>query len=141
MNLPPISKGHALVAVGIIIILGAISLGTFALAQPTQNVAPALLGTITPTPAHPDWKEYSNPAFGYSLRYPPNMVYREWQPAADILHSVSFYDGEDISQPIYLIPEVSVTVFANPNKQGARDWTIAHSTQAGNVPDKSSASS
>jgi murein DD-endopeptidase MepM/ murein hydrolase activator NlpD len=139
MNFLPIPKKHALVALGIILFLTAISLGTFALAQPIQNVAPALLGTITPTPAHPDWKEYSNPAFGYSLRYPPNMVYREWQPAADILQSVSFYLGEDISQPIYLIPEVSVTVFANPNKQSARDWTMAHSVQAGKVPDKSSA--
>lgn len=141
MTFLPVSKKHTLVVLGLVLFLAAVSFGFFVIAQPTQNVAPALLGTITPTPAHPDWKEYSNPAFGYSLRYPPNMVYREWQPAADILHSVSFYLADDINQPLYLIPEVSVTVFANANKQGAREWTLAHSAQAGNAPEKGSAAS
>ncbi len=138
-----INKKHAVVASSLVLFLIAISLGMFAIAQPTENVAPAFLGTITPKAtlaavAHPDWKEYSNPAFGYSLKYPPNMVYREWQPAADILQSVSFYLADDIDKPLYLVPEISVSVFANPNKQSAREWMLARSERTVDAPQRGS---
>jgi len=78
-----------------------------------------------------DWVTYSNAEFGYSLQYPPTMFWREWTPAADILHSVSFYDRSYSGQPLYQVPEIAVTVLANPDHLSLHEWLQRHADQAG----------
>lgn len=86
-----------------------------------------------------DWKKYCNPAFGYSLRYPPTMFYREWNPAADILNSVSFYLIQDSERLPYQVPEITVSTFANPQQLSFREWFLAHSDRASTRTTESSA--
>ena len=103
------------------------------LAQPTVTPTPSatLLGYASPIQVSEDWREYSNPVFGYSLRYPSSMFYREWSPAADLLHSVSFYMAQDSNRPLYQVPEIAVSIFDNPQRQTSKEWFLAHSDQLG----------
>lgn len=98
---------------------------------PTRTILPATLSpqpTPKPTPVRVDagWKDYSSPANGYALKYPPNMVYREGPPIKDILRSVSFYAEKDSSLPTYQLPEITVSVYANPQSSSTADWIKAH---------------
>ncbi len=99
---------------------------------PTRTINPATPSLRPPpsnsTPVRVDqsWKDYSSPAFGYALKYPPSMIYREWTPAQDILHSVSFYLEKDSNLPLSQLPEVTVSIFANPQSQDTKQWFTAH---------------
>ncbi len=106
------------------------------------NAAPRLSGQVDyplSTWNNANWNKYSNPEMGYSLEYPSTMVYREWDPAADILHSVSFYLAQDSDSPLYRVPEIAITVFSNPQRLTSKEWLTAHSGREGAQIGRSSA--
>ena len=72
------------------------------------------------------WTSYSDDEFGYSFRYPAEMVFSEWQPADYILDSVSFYYPETTGNS-YMPPEISVTIYNNPKHLSTREWYDAYS--------------
>jgi hypothetical protein len=96
-------------------------------AQPTATPTAG----ASPLQVDESWMKFSNPLLGYSLKYPPNMYYREWNPAVDILHSVSFYLLKDSEQPPWQVPEIEVSIFENPQRLTSMEWILAHLDRLG----------
>lgn len=80
----------------------------------------------TPVRVEPNWKDYSSPTYGLALKYPPTMIYREGPPVKDILWSVSFYLEKDSNLPFFQVPEIAVSIYANPQSLSTSDWIKAH---------------
>ena len=108
---------------------------------PTQEVTettspPALTETptITSTPGLPDgYVEYRDNQYGLGFLYSSDVQPKSWEPAADILSSLSFHFGEyDEGEK----SEISISVLANPDQLTTRDWIETHSpADLTNLPD------
>lgn len=136
-----------IVTFAILVVVGLFALQT-SLVRSLLGVAlansTAIIGSSTPTRSAPtatptqplpipspvrveaSWRDYPSPTYGYALKYPPNMIYREGPPFKDVLRSVSFYLEKDSSLPLYQIPEITVSIYANPQSASAADWIAAH---------------
>ncbi len=93
------------------------------IASATPSLTPS---KPTPVRVEPNWKDYSNPTYGFALQYPPSMIYREGTPVKDILSSVSFYLEKDSNLPAYQVAEITVSVYSNPQTLSTSDWIRAH---------------
>ncbi len=89
--------------------------------------APEILETptITSTPNPPDgYAEYRDDRFGFGFFYPTGLQPKSWEPAADILSSLSFHFGEyDEGEK----SEISISVLANPDQLTTVEWIETHS--------------
>ncbi len=71
--------------------------------------------------------QYTDTEHGFSFLYPEDLTYVKWRPTQDILSSVSLllpaaaneYHSDQA-------PDVSVTVFSNPNRLEAVEWLQSH---------------
>lgn len=98
---------------------------------PTRTVprgTPSPQPTLKPTTVRVEanWKDFSSPANGYALKYPPNMSFRDGPAVKDILRSTSFYVDKESSLPSYQLPEITVSIYANPQSLSTADWVKSH---------------
>ncbi len=89
--------------------------------------APEILETptFTSTPNPPDgYAEYRDGRFGFRFFYPTDLQPKSWEPAAEILSSLSFHLGKcDEGEKC----EISISVLANPDQLTTVEWIEIHS--------------
>ncbi len=88
---------------------------------------PALTETPTTTSSSilPDgYVEYRDDQYGFGFLYPTDMQPKSWEPAADILSSLSFHFGEYNEGEK---SEISISVLANPDQLSIQEWIETHS--------------
>jgi hypothetical protein len=94
----------------------------------TETTSPPALTetpTTTSTPGLPDgYVEYRDDQYGFGFLYPTDLQPKSWDPAADILSSLSFHFGEyDEGEK----SEISISVLANPDQLTTQEWIETHS--------------
>ena len=71
-----------------------------------------------------DMLEYRDDHYGFGFLYPSDLQPKSWEPAADILSSLSFHFGEyDEGEK----SEISISVLANPDQLAIQEWIETHS--------------
>ncbi len=68
--------------------------------------------------------EYRDDQYGFGFLYPTDLQPKSWEPAADILSSLSFHFGEyDEGEK----SEISISVLSNPDQLSIQEWIETHS--------------
>ncbi len=94
----------------------------------TETTSPPALTetpTTTSTSILPDgYVEYRDDQYGFGFLYPTDLQPKSWEPAADILSSLSFHFGEyDEGEK----SEISISVLTNPDQLTIQEWIETHS--------------
>jgi hypothetical protein len=83
---------------------------------PTERPTPTEMPTPTPTPTMDDWTTYVDPVLGFSLRYPPDLVFKDLSAGAAGGRVLLFKSQSE--------PSRGFAISISPNEEGltAEEW-------------------
>ena len=83
----------------------------------TASPAPTPVPSADSIPA--DWQTYTDPDLGFSIRYPPDLVFKDLTSPSGTGRVLDFRASKDAARA------VSIEIYSNPEGIAPRDWALA----------------
>src|SRR3989344_4979211 len=81
-----------------------------------------------------DWKTYTSSKYGFSFKYPPNYILKDWNSESNIISSTSLFDPTILDKYPVQNPEISVGVHKR-NNLTLLDWINNNCTNSNSIKD------